>query len=183
MAKVKGTNLISAVKLMRRNREQALAALPPALHHYLGERILPTTLYPEADLVELIRVLAVLLRDVPGDVHELMGRTLVREHMEGVYEHLLKGEPLMLARRVTTLWQAQHDTGRLVLVQGGRGCARYELSDFGHPSREMCAVVRGYILEALTHSGCASLEVVKAGCVLDGRDRCTWECTWEEPAA
>jgi predicted hydrocarbon binding protein len=47
----------------------------------------------------------------------------------------------------------------------------------------MCAVVRGYLLEALTHPGFACLEVVKTGCVLDGRDRCTWECTWEEPEA
>jgi hypothetical protein len=76
LAKVKGTNLISAVKLMRRNRAQALAALPPTLHHYLDERVLPTSLYPEA-------------------------------------------EPMTLARRVTTLWQTQPDTGRLVLVQGG----------------------------------------------------------------
>ena len=85
-----------------------------------------------------------------------MGRALVREHMQGVYEHLLKGDRLSFARRVSTLWQTQHDTGRLVLVDGQRGRARYELSDFGHPSREMCAVIRGYILEALAHSGFAA---------------------------
>ena len=183
MAKVKGTNLISAVKLLRRNRERARAALPPALHHYLEERVLPTSPYPEEDLVELIRAMAALLQGAAGDVFELMGRTLVREHMQGVYEHLLKGDRLSFARRVSTLWQTQHDTGRLVLVDGERGRARYELSDFGHPSREMCAVIRGYILEALGHSGFAEVEVVKAGCVLDGRDRCTWECGWQEPAA
>jgi hypothetical protein len=180
VAKVKGTNLISAVKLLRRNREQAAAALPAALHHYLEERVLPTMLYPEADLVELIRAMAGILAGVGGDVHELMGRTLVREHMEGVYEHLLKGDRLSLARRVSTLWQTQHDTGRLTLVEEGPGRARYELTDFGHPSREMCAVTRGYVLEALGHSGLVGVSVVKTGCVLDGRDRCTWQCTWKE---
>ena len=183
MAKVKGTNLIGAVKLLRKSREKARAALPPALHHYLEERVLPTSLYPEEDLVGLIRGMAVLLKDVGGDVYELMGRAVVRDHMEGVYEHLLKGDRLSFARRVSTLWQTQHDTGRLVLVDDGPGRARYELTDFGHPSREMCAVIRGYILEALAHSGFASVEVVKAGCVLDGRDACTWECTWRERGA
>jgi hypothetical protein len=183
VAKVKGTNLISAVKLLRRNREQARTALPPALHPYLEERVLPTSLYPEEDLVELIRAMAALLRGAGGDVFELMGRALVREHMEGVYEHLLKGDRLTFARRVSTLWQTQHDTGRLVLVDEGAERARYELSDFGNPSREMCAVIRGYILEALAHSGFASVEVAKVGCVLDGRDRCTWACTWREPSA
>jgi hypothetical protein len=183
VAKVKGTNLVGAVKLLRRNREKARELLPAVLHRYLEERVLPTSLYPEEDLVGLIRAMAEILRGVGGDVFELMGRAAVREHMEGVYEHLLKGDRFTFARRVSTLWQTQHDTGRLALVEQASGRARYELSDFGHPSREMCAVIRGYILEALSHSGFTDVVVEKTACVLDGRDRCSWECRWQERSA
>jgi hypothetical protein len=183
VAKTKGTNLIGAVKFLRRRRDEARAALPARLHHYLDERVLPTSLYPEEDLVALLQAMAPMLKGVGGDVFELMGRAAVREHMEGVYEHLLKGDRLSFARRVSALWQTQHDTGRLALVEGGEGRARYELTEYGHPSREMCGTIRGYILEALARSGFAEVKVRKAGCVLDGLDRCSWECSWREPAA
>jgi hypothetical protein len=182
VAKVKGTNLIGAVKFLRRHKEQARRALAAPLHHYLEERILPTSWYPEEDLVALVRAMAPLFGELSADAFEQMGRAAVREHMEGVYEHLLKGDRLTLARRVSALWQTQHDTGRLSLVPTGRGRARYELADYGHPSREMCATIRGYLLEALERSGFAGVEIEKTRCVLDGAERCVWECRWQATA-
>jgi hypothetical protein len=183
LARTKGTNLIGAVKFLRRHREAARAALPPALHHYLEERVLPTSWYPEEDLVLLLRAMAPLIGDVGGNVFEVMGRVTLREHMDGVYERLLKGDPLTFARRVSALWQMQHDTGRLTLEMLGSGRGRYELADYGHPSREMCATIQGYIQEALVASGFAALEIRKTRCTLDGARSCVWECTWQEPPA
>ena len=183
MAKVKGTNLIAAVKLLRRNRAAALASLPAALHPYLEQRVLPTSWYPEEDLVALLRAMAPLLRDATADPFELMGRAAVRDHMEGVYEHLLKGDRGSLGRRVAALWQTQHDSGRLTLIEQGPGRARWELEGYGHPSREMCGTLRGYVLEALSAMGFAGVRAVKAACVLDGADRCAWDCAWREAPA
>lgn len=180
MAKVKGTTLLGAVKFLRRHKDAARAALPAHLHHYLEERVLPTSWYPEQDLAALLRVMAPLMADLAADPFELMGRGSVREHMEGVYEHLLKGDRLTFARRVSTLWQTQHDTGRLTLVSEGPGRARYELNGYGHPSREMCATIRGYITEALVGSGFPAPRVEKRSCTLDGHGACVWECTWRE---
>jgi hypothetical protein len=112
-----------------------------------------------------------------------MGRAAVREHMEGVYEHLLRGDRLSLARRVSTLWQTQHDSGQLRLVDRGPGQARWELEGYAHPSREMCATLRGYVLEALCASGFAGARIEKVACVLDGAERCAWDCTWRETPA
>ena len=183
MAKVKGTNVISAVKLLRKNRDAARASLPSALHHYLEERVLPTSWYPEEDLAALLRAMAPLLRDVAADPFELMGRAAVREHMAGVYEHLLRGDRHSMARRVGALWQTQHDTGRLHMIEEGPGRARWELSGYGHPSREMCGTIRGYVLEALTGLGFPDVRVAKAACVLDGADRCAWDSRWHEAPA
>lgn len=180
MAKTKGTNLIGAVKFLRRNREAARAALAPALHHYLEERVLPTSWYPEEDLVALLRAMAPLLGDAPGNAYELMGRATLREHLDGVYERLLKGDRLTLARRVSTLWQMQHDSGRLTLTGTGPETARYELEGYGHPSREMCATIQGYLHEALVAAGFGSVEIRKSRCTLDGDPRCEWECAWHD---
>jgi hypothetical protein len=181
VAKTKGTNLIPAVKFLRKRRAQALAALPPALHHYLEERVLPTSWYPEADLAALLRAMAPLMADAGGDPFELMGRATVREHMAGVYEHLLRGDRTSLSRRVTALWQTMHDTGSLRLVDQAPGCARYELRDYAHPTREMCGTIRGYIGESLVQSGFASARVVETACVVDGAECCVFECKWSEP--
>jgi len=183
VAKTKGTNLIGAVKFLRRNREAARAALPPALHHYLEDRVLPTSWYPEEDLVALLRVMAPMIGDAPGSVFELMGRITLREHLGGVYERLLKGDPLSFARRASALWQMQHDSGRLAFIEEGPRRALFELADYAHPSREMCATIQGYVHEALAASGFAALEIRKTRCTLDGDPRCVWECAWQERAA
>jgi len=184
VAKAKGTNLLGAVKFLRRHREAARAALPAALQHYLEERVLPTSWYPEEDLVGLLRVMAPMIGEGGDGAFELMGRIQMREHMDGVYGRLLKGaDPLSIARRASALWQVQHDTGRLTLCDPGPGRARFELADYGHPTREMCAVVKGYLHEALVASGFAGLAIRKTRCILDGDAACVWECTWPEPPA
>lgn|GEM_PF-2534845 len=182
VAKVKGTNLIASVKLLRKNKEAARAALPPELHRYLEERVLPTSWYPEADMAVLLRAMAPILRKLGPDPFELMGRAALREHMQGVYAHLLRADRATLARRVSALWQSQHDTGRLTMVELGPGRARFELVEYGHPSREMCATIRGYLMEALAAAaGCTDVRAAKVSCVLDGADRCAWDCVWREP--
>jgi hypothetical protein len=180
VAKVKGTNLIGAVKVLRKNRAHAVNALPPALHHYLEERIILTEWYPEEDLVMLMRAMAPLLRDAKEDPYELFGRAAVRDHLAGVYERLLKGDRASLARRVSVMWQAQHDTGALEFIGHAAGRGRYELKDYAHPSREMCRTLTGYLSESLRASGFESVELDKMRCVLDGHDRCVWECRWHD---
>jgi hypothetical protein len=140
--------------------------------------VFPTSLYPEEDLVELIRAMAALLRGA-GATPRADGCALVRERGP---TRPAEGRPPDLRAPRLDVWQTQHDTGRLVLVDEGAERARYELERFGNLSREMCAVIRGYIPRR-AHSGFASVEVAKVGCVLDGRDRCTWACTWREPSA
>jgi hypothetical protein len=182
MAKVKGTNLIGAVKALRKSKAHGLKALPPALHHYLEERVIVTEWYPEADLILLMRAMAPLLADVKGDPFELLGRAAVRDHMGGVYQQLLKGDRMSLARRVGVMWQAQHDTGKLNLVGNRPGRARYELEGYATPSREMCSTLTGYISEALVQSGFAAVQIDKLHCVLNGHPKCVWDCRWRDEA-
>jgi predicted hydrocarbon binding protein len=181
VAKVKGTLIQSAVRFLRHHKDAARASLPPTLHHYLEERVLPTDWYPETDLVAMMRAMAPLLQDAGEDAFVLMGRAAVREHLDGVYEHLLKGARASLGRRLATLWQTQHDSGRVTTTELGPVKARFELADYGHPTREMCASMRGYVLEMLESAGFSAVEVREIACVLEGARHCGWEACWREP--
>ena len=142
MARAKGASLLSAVKWLRGNRDQALAALAPNLHHYLDDRIQVASWYPEQDLIELIRALARILPAGGGDVYEQMGRFSARDQLAGVYRHLLEGgDVLSLPRRGLVLWQSQHDSGRLAVAMDARG--------FAAPGRTRYREVRWTALDTL----------------------------------
>ena len=116
MGKTKGTVVLSAVKLLRSQTEAARRLLPVSLHHYLSERIVVASWYPEEHLYELIVAGAALLPN-QNQVFEMMGATTCREHVEGLYADHLKRDPQMRAR---ILWRAQHDTGDFALTQRRR---------------------------------------------------------------
>ena len=179
MARAKGASLLSAVKWLRGNRDQALAALAPNLHHYLDDRIQVASWYPEQDLIELIRALARILPAGGGDVYEQMGRFSARDQLAGVYRHLLEGgDVLSLPRRGLVLWQSQHDSGRLCVSMDGPGSARVEVSDYALPTREMCKILLGYTAEMFVMAELKDPVVRKTACRLDGAERCAWQCTW-----
>jgi hypothetical protein len=179
MAKAKGTTIVGAVKFLRGRREEALRILDVRLHPYLEERIFPTSWYPESDLLDLIRAVAKLLPLPDARAYEEMGRQTAREHLEGVYSHLASGDALQVGRRAFALWSSQHDTGRMSMERTGPGRARAEVVDFGHPSRELCAVVRGYVLETFRASGIANPQGRETTCRCQGDPACTWEFSWD----
>jgi hypothetical protein len=179
MAKAKGTTIVGAVKFLRGRRAEALRLLDPRLHPYLDERIFPTSWYPERDLLELIRAVARLLPLPEARAFEEMGRQTAREHSEGVYAHLAGGDALQIGRRAFALWSSQHDTGRMSMERTGPGSARAEVLDFGHPSRELCAIVRGYMLETFRASGIANPQGREVACCCQGDPACAWEFTWQ----
>jgi hypothetical protein len=183
MARAKGASLLSAVKWLRKNREAALATLPPHLRHYLDERIQIATWYPEEDLIELIRALARVLPVGVGRVYEQMGRLSARDQLTGVYRHLLEGgDRLSLPRRGLVLWQSQHDSGRLKLTMEAAGSARIEIADFALPTREMCQILMGYTAEMFVMAELKDPVIRQTSCRVDGDAICSWTCSWTPEA-
>src|SRR5438270_990494 len=134
-AKVKGTNMLSAVKALRMAREQARAVLPPRLHSYLEDRILVSSWYPEVDLMALLSALGKLMPAGGGDPFLFMGRTTAREHLAGIYRgHVRPGDVERTLRSGTTLWRNYHDTGILTVAVDAPGRATIRLRDFAATS-------------------------------------------------
>jgi hypothetical protein len=182
MAKTKGTTMVTLVKFLRSQRERAQAALPPPLHRYLDERIHPSSWYPEADLLVLLRA---MLGMTPGSRDAVLGQlgtALAREHLDGIYGHLkvdAQDDPATLTRRCFALWGSQHDTGTIHFEPIAPGSATLEVRDFAFPSAEMCRITTGYLAESLRLGGAATVRVAKHSCRVDGAAVCTWSAAWE----
>jgi hypothetical protein len=177
MAKAKGTTLIGLVKLLRRMRAQAQPLLPERLRHYLDERVSPAAWYPEEDLADLVRTAVRLLPPPEADRLREMGEFAARAHLSGVYADLVGRTSLSTATHA--LWTTQHDTGALTVLRESPGLVRYELTGFGYPTRELCAVNCGYFAESYRLAGVPSVRVEHDACCAVGGDRCIWTVRWK----
>jgi hypothetical protein len=176
-AKVKGTNMLSAVKALRMARDQAQKLLPPSLHRYLEERVLVSSWYPEADLMGLLQTLGKLL---PGDdPFYYMGRRTAGEHLAGIYRgHLRPGDLERTLQSASALWRNYHDTGDMTVTLEGPGRAALQLRDFASTTPEFCRLLRGYFTELAEQAGAKRVDVTKLECILGGGRACRWSMTW-----
>ena len=178
MPKVKGASILDSVKYLRRHKDEARKHLPPALHHYLSERVLAASWYPEEDLVPLVRAMA-RIQNIPDAVFfERAGRLSAQGHAQGIYKHLASGDRESLTRRSFVLWSSQHDTGALEMQIESTGKVRVALRDFAMPSREFCILNAGYITTTFELVGCEGVRAEKQSCAVDGAPACTWLVSW-----
>lgn len=183
MAKAKGSTLDGAIRFLQLDRAEAERRLAPELRHYLEEDVAVAAWYPETDLLALVQAIASML---PGDrdaVLEEMGRTSVREHLDGAYGHLIVGgNERNLNIRAQSLWSSMHDSGTLRVVEQERGRIRLELADYALPSEELCGITRGYLHEVMRLNGLIS-QIDKRHCAAHGDPACVWDMVWDPETA
>src|SRR5215468_2757292 len=179
MARVKGAAIVESVRVLRRHKDSARQHLPPALLHYLEERVLAASWYPAEDQIPLTRAVARVLGEPEHGFYEKAGRFAAQRHAEGVYRHLVKAEDSeTLCRRALVLWSSQHDTGAMEMQVQGAGCARVALRGYANPSRESCRIAGGYLAATFEISGYKDVQVDKQGCCADGAPECAWSVRW-----
>jgi hypothetical protein len=177
MPNVKGSNVLSAVKMLRAHKERAVALLPPQFHHYLTERILPSSWYPETDQIEILRAVAFMLPGTP-DPWMVMGRMAAQNDLSDIYRHVVRTDLKDTLRGATSLWKTFHDTGELKITLEAPNQALSVLSGYVAPAREMCRCVGGYVTEVTSRGGARDIKTVKLGCTFDGAPHCSWRMTW-----
>ena len=181
MPKVKGAAIVESVRILRRHKGSARAHLPPALHHYLEERVLAASWYPAEDQIPLTRAVARVLGEPEHGFFEKAGRFAAQRHAEGVYKHLVKAEdPETLCRRALVLWSSQHDTGAMEMQMREPGRARVALRGYANPSREACRIAGGYLAATFEISGYKDVQVEKQACCSDGAPECAWSVRWRD---
>jgi hypothetical protein len=183
MAKVKGSSMLNAVKALRLKKDVSRAILPGALHHYLADRVLVSSWYPEEDLLGLLKALVKILPDPGMDVYEFMGLMSARTDLSGVYSNMFRpGDPAGSLKCGSVIWQSHHDTGKLEVVVASQESAVVRLAGFALPSREICGTIKGWIREHITTAGAKDVVVVKSQCVVKGDPECLFEASWHLPA-
>ncbi len=171
MGKTKGSVVLHAVKPLRKQRAAALGVLPPALHHYLEERIVVAVWYPEEDLKQLMSAVATLMGGPREQVFDVIGAVLAQSHMEGLYADLKDRSPGL---RAHTNWKTQHDTGTLSVVSESPTAITYELVGWDHASRDYCRAINAYLTELQRMSGDRNPRSDHTTCRTRGGDRCVW---------
>jgi hypothetical protein len=175
---VKGTNVLGTVKALRANRERALPLLLPRLHRYLEERILPSTWYPEADQIEMLRVVACFMPPEPNP-YIVMGRMAAMVDLGGVYRGYVRaGDPKRTVINCPGLWRNYHDTGDMTVTDEGERGSLVRLTGYHAACREMCHVTHGYLLEAAVQSGARAVRINKISCVVQRAVACSWRIEW-----
>jgi hypothetical protein len=195
----KGTGLIPLVaglKALPGVRDE----LPPHLHRYLDEPVLPSGWYPERDYVELLETFAARTdaATTGGNVWAFIGRAAAqwdlagdresvappsRTGSSGLYRQFVKADPTdapSFFLRAKKLWQLYRDTGALEVFRRGEGpVVVLRLSGYQFPFRGLVEVQTAYFLEFARLSGLK----------MDGRavppsknDATDWEFTLEDPS-
>lgn len=178
MPRVKGTNVVSAVKLLRANRERALALLPARLHHYLEQRVLVSSWYPEEDQIELLRVIAKLMPPRPNPFL-VMGMTTAQADLTGIYRNSLRpDDPQRTLLAAGGLWRNYHDTGEMSASNDGPTGAVVRLRDYRAACSEMCHVVEGYLVGCARTAGARDVRITKLSCCLTRAPECSWRLAW-----
>jgi uncharacterized protein (TIGR02265 family) len=181
MARTKGTHVINAVKVLKQDRARALKHLPPHLHKYLEQRIMPSSWYPLEEHLGLLRAIAELFMPPGVDPWMAMGRGTARLDLtgNGPYKLLLwPGDPGRTLSGIMALWRSVHDSGEVYVATDGPRQATVTLRDYAMHAREICAVLDGYLAEAATLAGGRDVRVNHVSCLCRDGGECLWRVTW-----
>jgi hypothetical protein len=183
MDRTKGTHVLNAVKVLRGSRERALAALPPELHKYLEQRILPSSWYSTEDHLALLRVIASMMPVAP-DPWVVMGRGTARMDLGGIYRNYLRaGDPERTLAWMGALWRSAHDSGEVNVTIERPGVAVVTMTRFEVKSRGICGIVTGYLMETIELTGARGARVRHTSCrCVENAPECVWRVSWDADA-
>jgi hypothetical protein len=180
---IKGSNILMPVKALRAVPEQARGVLPEAAHHYLVDRILVSSWYPEPDGLAIFKAYVALAPGLGKLPYVSIGRVGAHQHARETYRHLVEARDMdRLLANAQGMWRSYHDTGTLVTTRLGPQEAELTLSDYAMLGLEWCDIIRGYfegVTQAATGGGatCDLLSFDAKGKI--GR----WRLRWTEGKA
>ena len=181
MPHIKGTALIPAVKLYRKNREKMDPFLGDVAKKLAGGRILPGSWYPLEHATELLRGVARFYGGSLEQAMQLIGAYMADSDLRGVYAHIVhRGDVVKTARRAVTLWRSYMDTGTLLFLQPdpSKPMAILRLENF-EQSIPYCKSIIGVTRVVLTLAGAeGKTEVTELKCTLRGDEACEFQSVW-----
>jgi hypothetical protein len=174
MPNTKGTALIQCVKALKAFPGSA-GTLPPRLHHYLNERIVVSSWYPEADYLALITAMTKVIPSGGGDNWTRFGTMAAQHDLTTVYRSMVRqGTLLAMLKALRDLFRIYHDTGRIV-ISGDEKLAQLDLYDYASISAGHCRFITAYMAEHLRMSLGEAIPVKELSCCAAGAAFCRRE--------
>jgi hypothetical protein len=183
MGKTKGTAFVHLVRMLRAQRAGAKAILPPDLLHYLDERILVGSWYPDDDVQRVLRYFIELVGG--GDIAwERAGAMLARNDLAGVYANVLGPGATVeeVLTRISGLWHNYHDTGEELATFMPGNC-KIEIRGLTIKSADYCRLIGAYNAELIHLAGGRVLAMRKLSCTSRSNRSCIWEYDWARVSA
>lgn len=178
---VKGAQLVNTLKALRTQRERAQRHLPPELHHYLEERVMVSSWYPETDYKKLLHALGrVLEGQVKGNVWRFIGESGAKNDTQGAYATTVRlGDPAATLQMIARAWSLHHDAGRVVVKPDGPRSALIELHDYAVIDAKLAEINAGYACGLLRAAGARGVEARVLGAPPSEEGPTVIEVTWE----
>ncbi len=179
MARIKGANLVDVVKGLRKLGSQGRAALPAHLTHYLDDRILMSSWYPEHEVLELMRIYVNLTSPGKPEAWEFIGRLSAHVQMRDTYKHLLESrEPARIVKHANVIWQSHHDTGEVTVEMSDEPLAYLTLRGHQALCSEWCAIMAGYCAGMIEAAGAKNPRCRLASCDFKVK-MARWKLSWD----
>jgi hypothetical protein len=188
----KGVILEAVVAGLRPKLHRVRSQIGPHLMRYLDEPILASAWYPFDDYHALLNILASLVdpKVVPGDPYVFFGRAAAQRDIGGSQDRIPEKQRAASAgvyrnavmagqgvagqiRRVLAVRKQYFSSSTFVAKRTGERTFRAQLVDFPVVSSSVCAVITGFLDEALSMLGLGRVSLLT--CKAGGGSECAWE--------
>jgi hypothetical protein len=181
VARIKGANLIDVVRGLRKLGETARKVVPAHLAHYLDDRILISSWYPELEVLELMRIYVGLTSPGSVEAWEFLGRLAAHMQMRDTYRHILESrEPVRIVKHANVIWQSHHDTGEVTVELDSEPVAYLTLRGHQALCSEWCSIMAGYCAGMVEAAGARNPRCRLASCDFKVK-MARWKLAWEPP--
>lgn len=162
MSRIKGTSIIKMLKVLQKNPAVAERLIPAELQHYLEDRVLSSSWYPEEHYKILLLALGSVLKPLVknSDVWEFIGMEGAQQDFTGIYASAVrKGDPWGGLERIGVVWSMFRDTGRIELVRESETAARVLIHDYPMACPEINGTITGYLQRFVELCGAQEISV------------------------
>ncbi len=180
MPSVKGTAVLPAVKLVKKNRAKIDRYLDPGTRKFCDQRIMIGSWYSMEQVDPLMLAVCKFIGGTTGQAMEFIGSFLALNDLGGVYQHLVKvGETAKTLKRSVTLWRNYFDTGVLRFEQPDP--AKHEgVNTLAGCDQKIpyCNGIIGMVKVIIELTGGKNADVTEAKCNLRGDPHCEIHIRW-----
>ena len=184
MANVKGASITARLRFVRERHgedglRRLLDAVPAGTRAALAARPMPQEWIPYDVFVDLCVAADRLFGRGDLALSVEMGRHAAEVNLPTLYRIFYKlGNPGYILRRAAQLWSVHYDSGRLAVIEEGRGAARLEIVGFERPHRVHCLSVLGWAARSIELSGGLVLSAAEERCRASGDETCEIVAKW-----